>query len=181
MSECVKEFTFDLDTKELKNIFGEKSYTKAYNEIFDFFCKEHGFEHRQGSVYCSGRRMSDAEVVDMAHELKHKIPWLKTCLKRMDVADIGNIHELTEVITSDSVIKTKEYLCQELNDNDFEVSDALMKNYQKLTDSRGDIISLEEISAEYRSGSADENINAIGNELKAQELQLIDELAAPEI
>ena len=31
------------------------------------------------------------------------------------------------------------------------------------------------------TGRADENINAIGNELKAQELQLIDELAAPEI
>lgn len=181
MSECVKEFTFDLDTKELKNIFGEKSYTRAYNEIFDFFCKEHGFEHRQGSVYCSGRQMSDAEVVDMTHELKYKIPWLKTCLKRMDVADIGNIHELTEVITGDLVINTKGCLCQQLCDNDFKVSDTLAKNYQKLTDSRGDIISLEDISAEYRSGSTDENINAIGNELKEQELQLVNELEAPEI
>lgn len=29
MSKARKEFTFDLDTKKLKDIFGEKSYTKG--------------------------------------------------------------------------------------------------------------------------------------------------------
>lgn len=31
-------------------------------------------------------------------ELKKECPWLKNCLTRMDVADIGEIHELTDII-----------------------------------------------------------------------------------
>ena len=45
MTEARKEFTFDLNTQALKEVFGEKSYTKAYNELYDFFCRKHGFEH----------------------------------------------------------------------------------------------------------------------------------------
>lgn len=37
MTEARKEFTFDLNTQALKEVFGEKSYTKAYNELYDFF------------------------------------------------------------------------------------------------------------------------------------------------
>lgn len=186
MSKARKEFTFDLDTKKLKDIFGEKSYTKAYNELFEFFCRQKGFEHRQGSIYCSKNILDNYEVLKTVGELSEECPWLVTALRRMDVADIGEIHELTEWITQRSETKsihdyTLELFRDELQANGFVLTDRLGENYQKLTDSRGDITSLEEISAEYRSGSADENINAIGNELKAQELQLIDELAAPEI
>ncbi len=39
MNKSRKEFAFVLDTNKLKEAFGEKSYTKAYNELFDFFCK----------------------------------------------------------------------------------------------------------------------------------------------
>ena len=57
-----------------------------------------------------------------------------------------------------------------------------MENYLKIVEDRDEIMTLEDISAEYHSGSTDELINAIGDELKAQELQHISEMSdTPEI
>ena len=60
---------------------------------------ERNFEHRQRSVYCSDKKMSRADVIDMTEKLKKDCPWLKTCLRRMDVANIEELHELTDIIT----------------------------------------------------------------------------------
>lgn len=186
MSKARKEFTFDLDTNKLKDIFGEKSYTKAYSELFEFFCRQKGFEHRQGSIYCSKNILDNYEVSKIVGELSEVCPWMVTSLKRMDVADIGEIHELTEWITQRSEAKSKydytlELFRNKLKANGFMLTDKLSENYLKLTENRDGILSLESISAEYRSGSTDENINAIGSELKEQELQLVNGLEAPEI
>lgn len=93
-----KEFTFDLKVDELKKEFGEKGYTKGWEELGKFFDKERNFEHRQGSVYCSTEKMSIADIYALIKELKKECPWLRKCLTRMDVADIGEIHELTDII-----------------------------------------------------------------------------------
>lgn len=99
-----KEITFDLDVNELRAHFGDtskktKKYTKAYRELKKFFSKR-DFEHRQGSVYCSNKGMQRADVYELVDELKKECPWLTTSLKRMDVADIGELHELTSMITT---------------------------------------------------------------------------------
>ena len=99
-----KEITFDLDVNELRTYFGDttkktKKYTKAYRELKKFF-KKRNFEHRQGSVYCSNNGMLRAEIYELVDELKRECPWLITSLKRMDVADIGDLHELTSMITT---------------------------------------------------------------------------------
>ena len=183
MKKVRKEFTFDLDTNILKNIFGQKSYTRAYNELFNFFCKCRDFEHRQGSVYCSSNAMENYEVLKVAGELYQACPWIATALRRMDVADIGEIHELTEWIMQQTKVNSKsdyavELLKQQLQDNGFTPTESLNNNYLKLTEARRKIISLESISDECRAGSADKLVNAIGKELEAQELQHIKEAAA---
>lgn len=98
MNKYRKEFTFDLKVEDLKKEFGEKNHTKGYDKLNDFFCKQKRFEHRQGSVYCSTKKMSTHDVYDLIRDLKKSCPWLKNCLTRMDVADIGDVHELTDII-----------------------------------------------------------------------------------
>ncbi|MDE6913992.1 MAG: hypothetical protein K2P35_09895 [Lachnospiraceae bacterium] len=98
MKRYRKEFTFDLKVDALKEEFGEKNYTKGWEELEKFFGKERNFEHRQGSVYCSLEKMSILDVYYLIDELKISCPWLRNCLTRMDVTDIGEIHELTDII-----------------------------------------------------------------------------------
>lgn len=100
MKKTKKEFTFDLNTEEMDKYFGKPKCTKGYDELERFFTKRN-FEHRQGSVYCSKDTMYSHDVIDIVGELIVQCPWLKTCLRRMDVADIGELHELTDLITQD--------------------------------------------------------------------------------
>lgn len=88
MIKSGKQFTFDLDTNKLKEVLGEKGYTKAYNELYDYFCNDRGFEHRQGSVYCTHKLMNDYDVWKMSCELQKECPWITSALTRMDVTNI---------------------------------------------------------------------------------------------
>lgn len=98
MKKYKKEFTFDLCVDELKNVFTQQKFTKGYDQLYQFFCIKNNFEHRQGSVYCSRERLSTHDVFDIVERLRKECPWLKTCLTRMDVADVGEVHELTSLI-----------------------------------------------------------------------------------
>lgn len=90
--------------KELKKYFGANNYLKGYKELFEFFCKDRNFEHRQGSVYCSKNRMKLLEVTKILDELINNCPWLKNCLRIMDITEIGDVHEVTEIITENAKI-----------------------------------------------------------------------------
>ena len=47
-----KEFTFDLKIKELKKYFGANNYSKGYEELFEFFCKDRNLkEHLVRNSY----------------------------------------------------------------------------------------------------------------------------------
>lgn len=105
-----KEFTFDLKVDELKKEFGETKYTKGWEELEKFFGKGKNFEHRQGSVYCSIESMSIADIYALVRELRKECPWLKNCLTRMDVADIGDIHELTDIIKESNEEETVNFM-----------------------------------------------------------------------
>ncbi len=85
--------------KELKKNFGAKKYAKGYEELYEFFCKNRDYEHRQRSVYCSNNRMTNKEVLITIIELTKKCPWLKMCLRRMDITNVGDLHEVTDIIS----------------------------------------------------------------------------------
>jgi virulence-associated protein VapD len=100
--KCFKAFNFDLDTEKLKEHHpsGEKSYTKAYRDIERFF-DEKQFEHRQGSGYCSTDKVTSLDVFDVIEELRDKLPWIDKCVKKIDVTDVGDIHDLTYLFKDD--------------------------------------------------------------------------------
>jgi len=59
-----KAVNFDLDTEQLRNVFGEKGRRKAYSQIMSFLTKN-GFSHKQWSGYISLKPMSYGEVYDI--------------------------------------------------------------------------------------------------------------------
>ena len=91
-----KEITFDLITEELKIKFGIKNYTKGYR-LLQRYLTNNDFEHRQGSVYCSFKVTNVLELAIILAKLRKACPWLKKCLRRMDIANVGLLHEVTKV------------------------------------------------------------------------------------
>ena len=43
--------------------------------------------------------MSQIEVYKTLLELTKECPWLKTCLRIMDVTNVGDLHEVTDIIS----------------------------------------------------------------------------------
>lgn len=89
-----KQITFDLDTKVLKQIFGEKKYTQAYKNIRDFM-EDNGFKHIEGSVYVSSKGMSSVAVAETLDELKLKHPYLNKSVREIHQTDVGASHSLS--------------------------------------------------------------------------------------
>lgn len=54
--------------------------------------------------------MSAHEVYDLVDELNASCPWLRNCLTRMDVADIGDVHELTDMIKESNEEETENFM-----------------------------------------------------------------------
>lgn len=90
-----KQIIFDLDTKVLKQIFGENKYTQAYYDIKSFMLKK-GFEHIEGSAYASIKGMANYKVLETLRKLKKKYPYLDKSVKRIHQADIGEFHSLDD-------------------------------------------------------------------------------------
>ena len=44
------------------------------------------------------------EVTKILDELINNCPWLKKCLRIMDIAEIGDVHEVTKIITENAKI-----------------------------------------------------------------------------
>lgn len=90
-----KQITFDLDTKVLKQIHGEKNYTKAYTDIRSFM-ENNGFEHLEGSVYASTDNMSNHKILKTIKKLKGKHAYLEKSVKELHQTDVGESHSLSE-------------------------------------------------------------------------------------
>ena len=50
-------------------------------------------------MYCSNNPMSNKEALKTIINLTDNCPWMKSCLKRMDITNIGELHEVTNIIT----------------------------------------------------------------------------------
>lgn len=90
-----KQITFDLDTNVLKQIHGEKNYTKAYSDIRGFM-ESSGFEHIEGSAYASKSVMSNQEMMDLIEDLKEKHEYLGKSVREIHQTDIDNTHSMSE-------------------------------------------------------------------------------------
>ncbi len=102
-----KAFNFDLNTNALKEHYPKKNYRNAYKEIKKFMLN-HGFRDRQWSGYISESPLTSHEVKRIVLEMAEQFPWLKDCVRRFDVTDIGEQHDLTQLITGKEKTRLQE-------------------------------------------------------------------------
>ena len=88
---------FDLDTNKLKEFYPKANWRQAYDDIAKYF-KKINFTHRQGSGYLSKELLYDADIVKIAHDLSHKFKWLALCVNKFDVTEVGQTHDITDII-----------------------------------------------------------------------------------
>ena len=93
-----KAINFDLDTNELKKYY--LRYQQAYSDLLKFF-KANGFLHRQGSGYVSKEKMTSADIVDLIGAFQKNFSWSSTCVKKIDVTNVGAQYDLTALLTLD--------------------------------------------------------------------------------
>ena len=86
-----KAINFDLDTKELLKHF--KNTHQAYSAI-KVFMEDNGFEHRQYSGYVSTGYISNAATTLLTKQLNKKFKWIKDCVQKYDVTEIGETYDL---------------------------------------------------------------------------------------
>ena len=92
----LKAINFDLDTAELRKLFGEAGRRKAYSDVGRFL-KKNGFEHRQGSGYQSNGTLSEAEINDIIVSLYESLPWLVQVVQKLDVTNIGRNYDMHSI------------------------------------------------------------------------------------
>lgn len=94
---------FDLDTKKLKDVYVKmtgKKYNQAYYDIKSFM-KINGFSHRQWSGYLS-ETTTEATVMLTIKRMSMLMPWLKDCVRRIDLTSVGEHFDLTNLLCSRS-------------------------------------------------------------------------------
>lgn len=92
-----KAVYFDLNTNKLKKVYPGRSYVNAYKDLKRFF-EKWGFSHRQRSGYISENKLNEGDVFDMTEALRDRFPWLKHCVNRLDVTNIGAQFDLAELL-----------------------------------------------------------------------------------
>ena len=95
-----KAINFDLDTRLLRQYY--KRYQQAYADLLRFFIKRN-FSHRQGSGYVSNDKLTSADIVDVIGDLRKEFEWSGTCIKKIDVTNVGVQYDLTELLASDDM------------------------------------------------------------------------------
>lgn len=90
-----KAINFDLDTNRLKEYYSK--YQKAYSDLYGFF-RSRDFSHRQGSGYVSNKKLISADIVDLISEMSDAFPWCATCIKKIDVTNVGAQYDLTSLL-----------------------------------------------------------------------------------
>ncbi len=60
--------------------------------------KRRGFIHRQGSGYISKDKLDSDLINELVYSVLAEQPWLAECVKKIDVTDIGQQHDLTDIV-----------------------------------------------------------------------------------
>ncbi len=93
-----KSIDFDLDTVKLGEVYGD--YRKAYKDMRKFMTA-YGFSHRQGSVYNSLEKLLETDIIVLIDYMMEELPWVKTCVKAIDVTSISQQHSLLPLLHAD--------------------------------------------------------------------------------
>ena len=96
-TKSLKALYFDLGINELKSFYSATNPKGAYRVIARFM-HSHDFLHEQYSGYHSTQKKTDLEVFDIISEMNESIPWLKSCVKKFEVTNIGANHDLTRLL-----------------------------------------------------------------------------------
>lgn len=107
-----KALNFDLDTKMLKQVYSETSYTNAYYEIRSFL-EKNGFEHRQGSGYVSQNPITLPKVHALVVKMNKQLTWLGDCVKEFDVTSVGKSHSLLNKFEKTVEVEKSEPISEE--------------------------------------------------------------------
>lgn len=75
---------FDLDTKKLSLVFGEKNYRVVY-KLFEKMFKCMNFTHKQGSVYASNDSQSFQKIMTFVSFLTVRFPLIGQAVKQFDI------------------------------------------------------------------------------------------------
>lgn len=95
-----KKISFSMNTKKLKDIYGEKRFTYGYKDIKEFF-SNHGFKYTKDSGFVSSERLSHMEILDLVNNMRKEIPWLCDCISHLEVTDIGVTRNLSGLLVHD--------------------------------------------------------------------------------
>ena len=80
--------------------------------------KKHAFDHRQGSGYISTAKLDGDNVDDIITDVVSENEWLASCVKKIDVTDIGKQHDLTMTVKELSEMLGEASQTDELDDLD---------------------------------------------------------------
>ena len=92
-------------------------YPRGYR-LLGSSLKKHGFEHRQGSGYISKAKLDGDNVYDIISDVVSENEWLASCVKKIDVTDIGKQHDLTMTVKELSEMLGEANQTDELDDLD---------------------------------------------------------------
>ncbi len=92
----IQEFTFDLNTKALKEYYPQNSINSSWNKIGEYL-KNKGFEKKSDSDYVSKTPMSMLQLDEVLDEMKNEFPWFELCSKKA----------LASILTEQSDIKQR--------------------------------------------------------------------------
>lgn len=108
----LKAINFDLDTHKLQAQYPGANYSNAYYDLRRFF-KKHGFEHRQGSGYISLNKLATADIYDLMDDLTQALPWIGDCVNKIDVTNIGQQHDLIDLVRTEQLDLDAELTLQD--------------------------------------------------------------------
>lgn len=109
-----KSINFDLSTNALLEHFSHTSI--PYSQLKNFML-ENGFEHDQYSGYVSIKSINKAEISLLIEKLREELPWIKDCVLKFKVTNIGKQFDLLGELT-----KNDDFLEQSYNEHSQEKS-----------------------------------------------------------
>ena len=89
----VYAISFDMDTKQLEELYGKPSWQNAYAEIGRTL-GEHGFERQQGSVYFGDDTVTAVSCVLAIQDVTRKLPWFGPSVRDVRMLRIEENNDL---------------------------------------------------------------------------------------
>ena len=94
----LKAINFDLDTHKLQANYPGANYRNAYYE---------------GSGYISLTKLATADIYDLMDDLTQALPWIGDCVNKIDVTNIGQQHDLIDLVRTEPLDLDAEMILQE--------------------------------------------------------------------